>query len=431
LAVLARSLEGEGYIAPDSSRYLALADSLAQNGTFRISDWEGVSRPEYLTLPAYPLLLAALKSLGIQSLVPVLVAQCLLGSIVAAMVFALADRIGGRRSGLVAGAVASLDVQSVAYSNVVLTDALSGGAVFLAFAAFLYYFGRRTTGAALLGGVAAAAAAFLRPANFVILGIGAVAVIAANAAKGKRDQRRMLLHAIVLLLVGLLPVLGWSLRNYALSGSWFYSTSGDVVLVRWQLPRLVSATEDIPLDQAREVVTSRLGIEAEYLTLGARPPFYRDRARDLAWEIAREHPATFLRIFGGGLARVAAQPDAFICQLLGQPVAEQGLAAGNIGVAGAFQQRWEELGWGLRLLYFGQLPYLVCLWLCAAAAAAGLWKPDLRGPILILLLGVVAFVLISGGYPGDPRYRLPAIPLIILLASLAPSAWSRLNSKAR
>ena len=37
---------------------------------------------------------------------------------------------------------------------------------------------------------------------------------------------------------------------------------------------------------------------------------------------------------------------------------------------------------------------------------------------MVCILGAAAFILISGGYPGDPRYRLPALPFLIVLAGL-------------
>ena len=122
----------------------------------------------------------------------------------------------------------------------------------------------------------------------------------------------------------------------------------------------------------------------------------------------------------------AAQPDGFITQVLGRPVTEGGFAMGAIGFGEAVRRRWRELGPGPGVIYFLQMPYLCVLWILGLVGAVqGLRDSRMRGLILVPILGAVIFVLISGGYPGDPRYRLPALPFLIVLVTIGVSSLGR------
>ena len=172
-------------------------------------------------------------------------------------------------------------------------------------------------------------------------------------------------------------------------------------------------------DEARKEIAAELDIESTWSTLGVRPPEYRPRVRALSARLVQQHPVTFGRIYLAGVARVAVQPDGAITQLLGHPVTESGLATGGIGLGDALRRRLQELGWAAGSLYFLQLPYLAGLWLLGALGAwRGLKRPGMRAMTVMAILGAIGFVLIAGGYPGDPRYRLPALPYLILLAAI-------------
>jgi 4-amino-4-deoxy-L-arabinose transferase-like glycosyltransferase len=430
-SVLAVSWQGAGEwnLAPDSSRYLALADAVVEGRGLSLEDAAGVQRPEYLTLPTYPLLLATMRFLGTESVLPALTVQCIATSLAAGAFGLIIARIAGPAAGIVAGVLLSLDFQSVGYSSMLLTDALSLAFTTFALAALIGYAQRRSTILVWASGVAVAAAVFTRPANVVLLGIAAVVVIAANL---KRPWRSMLAHAGLMLGVAALPVLAWSAHNLARSGMWFYTTSPDVVLVRWQLPHLYAQANGVSMDRAREVITAELDLEDTYTTLGVRPPEYRSRARALSQELVRAHPGTFLRSYLAGVVRVAGQPDGSITQVVGHPVTESGLATGAVSRADAFRARWAELGWGYGALYFLQIPYLGALWVLGMLGAfRGLARPGMRLATAAAILGTAAFILISGGYPGDPRYRLPALPSLILLASLGAIPLRKVASPQR
>jgi len=437
-AVLAISWHGGGgawNLSPDSGRYRALADSFTHGHGFTIVDVTGERRPEYLTLPAYPVLLAGLRTLGTDSPLPALVLAGAATALAAGAVAAL-TQLAGPAAGLLAGLLLACDGQSIAYSNLLLTDALGVACITLALAILALYTHRRSPGLAWASGLAVGAAVFLRPANIVLMPIAAVGMIAAYLGRdrshplniGFRARLRMLSHILLFLGLASLPVLSWSARNRERSGMWFYSTSPDVVLVRWQLPRLYAEIEGMSVDEARQRIATELDIESTYTTLGVRPPEYRPRAQALSARLASQHPVAFARIFLAGVARVAVQPDGAITQLLGHPVTEGGLATGAIGFGEALRRRWQELGGAAGSLYFLQLPYLAGLWLLGAVGAwRGLARPGLRALTVSSILGAGIFVLIAGGYPGDPRYRLPALPFLSVLAAIGATSFGRVR----
>lgn len=436
-AVLAISWHGGAgawNLSPDSSRYQALADGLVHHQGLSIVDVTGMRRPEYLTLPAYPMVLAGLRQLRTESVLPALLLAGAATSLGAAAIAAAVTSLVGPAAGLLAGLLLAFDVQSIAYSNLLLTDALGVACICFALAILVVYTHRRSPVLAWASGLAVAAALFMRPANIVLLPIAGVGMLGAYLGRdrshplnlGMRARLRMLSHILLFLGVASLPVLGWSARNQVRSGMWFYSTSADVVLVRWQLPRLYAEVEGMSVDEARKKIAAELDIESTWSTLGVRPPEFRSRARALSTRLVRQHPVTFGRLYLAGVARVAAQPDGAITQLFGHPVTESGLATGAIGFGEALRRRWQELGWLGGSLYFLQLPYLAGLWLLGALGAwRGLRQPGMRAVTVMAILGAIGFVLIAGGYPGDPRYRLPALPFLILLAAVGASAARR------
>jgi 4-amino-4-deoxy-L-arabinose transferase-like glycosyltransferase len=430
--VLAVSWQGAGEWnrAPDSNRYLALADAFVEGKGLSLADAAGIRRPEYLTLPTYPLLLAGFRALGTESVLPALIVQCLATSLAAAALSFMVATTIGPAAGILSAVLQSLDFQSVAYSSMLLTDALSLAFITFALATLVGYAQRRSLLLAWATGLWVAAAVFTRPANVVLLLIAAVGMVAVSWAR--QPWRSMLSHVGLMLCVASLPVLAWSAHNHARSGMWFYSTSPDVVLVRWQLPHLYAEAKGTSLERAREIIASELDIEDTYTTLGVRPPEFRQRARTFSRELVAAHPATFLRLYLAGVVRVAAQPDASITQVLGRPVTESGLAQGAIGRADAFRARWNELGWGYGLLYFLQLPYLGAVYVLGLLGAfRGFTRPETRRVLVVCILGAAVFILISGGYPGDPRYRLPALPFLIVLAGLGVIPQAKMRTMER
>jgi hypothetical protein len=77
------------------------------------------------------------------------------------------------------------------------------------------------------------------------------------------------------------------------------------------------------------------------------------------------------------------------------------------------------------------LPFVLALWLLAAlGAGVGLLNPATRPLAIGLTLTAACVLLTAGGYPGDPRYRLPALPALDVLAALGLQLFMRRGSSA-
>jgi 4-amino-4-deoxy-L-arabinose transferase-like glycosyltransferase len=424
-AVLALSWGGHGAwnIETDSGLYIGLANSLAGGQGFGTVGPDGQFYPEYLTLPPYPLLLACFKWLTSNWQFAALVTQCGLSAGVAAAVYVVSRRLTNARWAAVAGLLACCDIQAVLYSNLVLTDVLGMTATFAGLAALFRYCNRPILANAALCGLAFALAAFVRPVGAYFWLIAAVVVLFAKLGP---QLRQRLAHALAIGLIAVTPVIAWSARNWLHAGSWFYSTTPDIVLVNWQLARLVMETDGVSQKEAREKIAAQLGIADTWRSLCREPDAAaRQRAHALALQMVREHPRLFARLFCAGILRVAAQPDHNITLVFGQQPTETGLAKGATGFREALRARWDELSPLLRVLYFGQIPLVAGLWLLAAiGTAAGLWRPQTRPMTIALALTAACVIVTAGGYPGDPRYRLPALPVLDVLAALGLAAFA-------
>ncbi len=429
-ALLANSWRGQGAwnLETDSGLYIRLADALVHGRGFEMVAADGQFHPEYLTLPPYPLFLALFKLLGRHWQLAALLAQCALGAGVAAAVYAVSRRMVGPRAALLGGLLASVDIQSVLYANLILTDVLGMAATFAALVLLQRYCARPTWRGAAVCGLALALAAFIRPVGVYLWLIGAAVVLVNRGAR----LRHKLVHVGSMALLAGVPVVGWSARNYVRAGSWFYSTTPDIVLVNWQLARLVMETDGVSQPEARRIIASRLGIADTWQSLSRNPdPHVRVRAHALALELVRQHPGLFARLYLTGMLRVAAQPDHNVSLVFGQQPTETGLAKGQTSLLRALQERWDELSPTLRILYFGQLPFVLALWLLAAlGAGVGLVNPATRPLAIGLTLTAACVLLTAGGHPGDPRYRLPALPALDVLAALGLQVFMRRGSPA-
>jgi hypothetical protein len=230
-------------------------------------------------------------------------------------------------------------------------------------------------------------------------------------------------YVVTIALLSSLPMIAWSARNLTTSGSWFYSTTPDIALVNWQLARLLMETEGVSQKEARKLIASRLGIADTWLLAGPADPGVRARARVLAAALIRDHPVVFARLYIAGLVRVLIQPDQNLLLLFGHPTEPTDFARGTVTLTSALMLRWRQLSPGIREFYFGQLPWMLALWAFAAfGALAGILNASSR-LVTLSLLGLIAITLAAaGGYPGDPRYRLPTMPAVELLAAAGASS---------
>ena len=118
---LAQGDPGRLFYRPDSFEYDALARNLASRGTYSQTA-DPTAPPELARTPGYPLVVAGVYFLvGHRPQLAVLL-NVLLGAGVSCLTYLLGLRLFGGLPGLVAGLILALDVVSVVYANLLLSE---------------------------------------------------------------------------------------------------------------------------------------------------------------------------------------------------------------------------------------------------------------------------------------------------------------------
>ena len=381
--------------AGDERAYLLLGERLRLEGTY-----------DGIWAPGYPALIAALGSvLGEASTAALRGLQVLLGVWVVGWVGALGATVGGRSNGVLAAWIAALYLPLAGFSGLLFSEPVHL-ALFTPALALLARWAvepdaagpRRLVAAGVLLGLSS----LVRESTLLFLPFFALWVLRPRAP-GLHPQTR---PALILVACTLATILPWTLRNASVHGALVpvaISTGGSAHVglnahdVNYDLAGLgddparapgalraairgpapepwAPATEGAPAARARANVASGLGF-------AARHPLYflRSRAVELVDLLSPlSFPVRSLRLASPGTP-------------LGSP--------------------------GSRWLFAALAVLMVPLLLLAAlrGATAMVASSAHRGLLLSVCAGVLASALVNG----LTRYRLPALPLLIVFAALA------------
>jgi hypothetical protein len=196
---------GNDFHFPDEAVYVDAARRLAEGAGFDI---------HYPNVPAYPVVLALL-TLGLSpGLLFFRIGQAAVASLGCLAVFALADRLFGRRVAMLAGLVYALDPLLVLSSGLLYPETIAAVLVpIVVLAAFDGAERDRLSRSALAGGLLGILA-LLRPVALILPPIAAGWIIV--MASG--GWRRRLAHVAVLGLAFLLVLAPWTIRNARVHG---------------------------------------------------------------------------------------------------------------------------------------------------------------------------------------------------------------------
>jgi len=375
-------LSGQGMEFPDTEHYVAMAGNIAGGAGWQVAPWALAERP-----PLYPAFLA-LHLLLFGSVAAALATQAALGAAACAAVARIGDRLWGARAGALAGLLAAVYPALVFASMRLLSEALYVPLVVAQLLAAV------EAGRAAFGREGRRAAAWALAAG-ALGGLGALthaghlffpAALAAAFAFAWWRARQLstpdgggILVAGVLLLVAAhaLVIAPWTIRNHVVLGAFVpVTTQGGKALYEAAFPGATGG----PVEW-RDHPAGR-GVHERTLPMNEVEADRTLRAE--AWRAIREDPLRFAGLAAAKLVR------------LGSPVPNHeafrtpGLLA-------------------LVLLSYG--PVLVL---------AGLGALRLRrGSILaVLLLALPVYIaLLHLVFIGSLRYRIPAEPVLLLLAA--------------
>lgn len=248
-----------------------------------------------------------------------------------------------------------------------------------------------------------------------------------------QDNLALKLRKIALfMLVFFATIAPWYMRNYALTGQLFYCPMFGLYLNVFTAPKVLRATEGIPLQQAWETLQRKASVNAmraaQAQNNSGKQLVFERLAGDISWPIVLAHPfiagyewikevvKTTFDLYAFQLVAIATKIHTWdpLEEFLTEKMAAC-LYAGSIPL-------W------VRMLAWIELFFALFIWF---SIGAGIWRfwivpmtkkfavdaqtKALAGLWLKLLFFVGCIVFMTGGF-GYARLRLPAEPLMILLA---------------
>lgn len=412
---------------PDTAGYLTAAEQLVRTARFGTAE-----QPEIVRTPGYPLLLAVGVAIGHVDAVTIAL-QIALGGLTVWLVYAAALTMFERREiALVSAWFCACEPLSVLYTSKLLSETLFTALISAAMWLLAKDTRRPAWLALLAAAIVVAAAAFVRPIAYFLPGWLAMLLFLA----GWRSQSwwRSLGRSAVFLIVAMLPLAAWQVRNYVVAGYANFSAISDINLYYYEAVPLLAAERCL---DPRELASlqAELGFhdDAAYLR---RHPDQRSwsPARRFAWlrgeagRVLRAHPVAAFRVHSGGIlhtltdsgrnaythffslehdSRQARQPPQSIIARLLTAVRQKPLV----------------------LIVHGLLAVALVVYL--GLASIGLTTSAVRkSPATWPALAIGLYLLLmSGGPAGYHRFRLPLVPVISLLAANGWLAIVRLRSR--
>lgn len=196
---------GDSFHFPDEAVYVDAAMRLAQGSGFAV---------EYRNVPGYPVFLALL-TLGLSpALLCLRVAQAAVAALGCLAVFALGDRLFGRRVAIVAGVTYALDPLMVLSSGLLYPETLAALLVPLVVLATFDGAERDFLARSAIAGGLLGLAALLRPVALILFPVVAVWLL----VMAELRPRRRVAHVLALGLAFLLVLAPWTLRNARVHG---------------------------------------------------------------------------------------------------------------------------------------------------------------------------------------------------------------------
>ena len=409
LAIFILVADQQMFLDPDSGDYLQLSDSIATN-----FEYSRGSDPEIFRAPGYPLFLALYRIFS-NSIIPVILTQIILDSAICLLVWKLSLHIiKNNRIAVVAAIFHAISVSSIVFSMKILSETLLTfsllSSLLLLEAVYLLANAESTGRKSMLRTIASSllcgAACLLRAAAIPLVPLFAVHVW--------RKTRRTSL-VLLFVLAPSLAVGGWCLRNYYSANYKGYCSVGAVLLYRYNACALLAKQNNRTFDEQLTVCDSELS--------GKSQREQAEFAKKEGLRIVLDAP------FSYGLIHLKADVNNLL-PAVGDLLRLLGFNVGNNGTLSVINSR--GIVEGVRHYFNGRvsllflcipaicvigIKYLGCL-LGIYYLIKGLIRKrfELSHAYVLFAITLTYFLFIPGP-ASHPRFRVPAEPLIAMIAA--------------
>lgn len=378
----------------------------------------GSGAPGSERVPIYLFYIAGIRILFGDAPLAAIIGQALIDAGTCVLIALLGGMVS-RRIGIVAGALAAIWPNLIVNSAALLSDTL----FLLIFTAMLlvaaHYLRdaapRRAGWAGLLCGLSIMTRTVTQFLPFAL--IAAAPAIALYQRKGIRTA----LWATLLVALGAaLPVAPWLGRNVALFGAWELTTQKGSHLTNWVLPLIRQAQDGTPHETAAREIEGRFfdRLRSEGIEPQTMPPFERSKAfTALAMEELSAQPVSAIaKAWLKGAAVNLVAPAITVDPRVRRAREGSFYNDSNPGLAGRMQAYLATSAPAVRPWIVGALVLSV---LSLALQGYGFVRLARRLPWAAVFAALlIVYVLLVTGPIVSPKYRLPAEPVLIVLAAM-------------
>ena len=434
----------------DAQGYHWLARNLLEHGLFSINT-EPPLRAENVRAPLYPLWVAGWYSLGGPAPTVVVLSHALIDVLTVVLIYRLGRLMAGAKVGMITALLYALNPSSWRFCNELLTEIIFGCLLTAAVWMLARYIIKGRNWDAFACGVLTGVAILCKP-NVQFLPLMLVIIMVEGVFSGRQGWWRGALTVMVTIGVLLTP---WVVRNRIVFGQWFYTRTFDDNLAHVSAVATLARVngEDVAPWTARweeiyDTLISQAAVRYGWEDMPESTLSSRDRDERLqqittvAREVVERHPEAFFASHTLSWARsfIPQEHKFWYTWLTGRPWESLGLRGDALGraleaLARGRVGRAMQIIWRERIIALP--PLALTLWiawgvgyaLAALLMIRGAWR--LRPRVLTLMLGATIFyVTFVPGPISHIRFRLPVVPLILLLMTcgiMAPCVGQRDN----
>ena len=212
-------------------------------------------------------------------------------------------------------------------------------------------------------------------------------------------------------------ILPWLLRNYGILKTVTLSTVSSYNLLFYNAASLEADLKDISQDAARRRLIEEVNQEIDAragMTEAKKAALYRRRAK----EIILQNPGRYLYLHLKNDLNSLLPNITEFSELLGLTSGKKGTLSvlNQEGLILAVSHYFSDRVW-LLWLFVPFIGILVFTYICAISGIVLFFSTRDCAPIILLILPVIYFLIIPGA-PSHPRFRVPVMPEIALLAGV-------------
>ncbi len=390
---------------PDSASYLAFAQAILRG--------QGWTFPEFKRTPAYPLLLTLGLVLFGDHTVGLVMLQVVLATLSVLLTYLIARYFFDETTALAGALLLSINTESITHSIYLLTETFYTFLLLSSSFFLLMSIKARKALPVLLSGFLLGVAILTRPIALyypVIVVVFILLFFAKNLKAG-------FLHGLIFVLACVTPIIPWVVRNQRLMGLATVSTISSYNLYFYNALSFDASRRDV--SEAILIDEYKLRLE-KALTLKELEDTEANRARlasQLGKEIILSDPLRYaLNHLKYDLNSLL--PDTDLLEILGFSVGQNGTLTvlKHQGLIPAIHHYFGAASWMLLLL----LPHIILLGITylGCGLAVYLLLRRRRYLALIWLAMPVLYGLLLPGAPANPRFRVPVMPFICILAAV-------------